>query len=43
MFAETLTSSDYISENIAIQDLKFGAKVQTNFFSNGFFLASETS
>ena len=36
--AKSLTSSDHISENIARQDLKFGTKVQTDFFSIGFFV-----
>ena len=41
--AKTLTSSDYISENIPSQDLKFGPKVQREIVSNGFcFLASKT-
>lgn len=33
---KTLASSDYISETVVRQDLKFGSKVQTDFFSNGF-------
>ena len=31
-------SSDHISANIARKKLKFGPKVQRDFFSNGFFL-----
>ena len=31
-------SSDHISANIARKDLKFGTKVQHDFFANGFFL-----
>jgi len=38
------TSSAHISTNVAQKDLKFGSKIQCDFFSNGvFFLASETS
>ena len=35
--AKIPTSSDHISENIMKNALKFGTKVQHNFFSNGFF------
>jgi len=35
--AKKSTSSDHISANIARKALKFGPKVQCNFFSNGFF------
>ena len=36
--AKRPTSSDHISENIPRNALKFGPKVQRQFFSNGFFL-----
>lgn len=36
--AKRPTSADYISENIMLKALKFGPKVQRQFFSNGFFL-----
>ena len=41
--AKSPTSSDHISANIARKALKFGPKVQRDFFSNGFFFTSERS
>ena len=41
--AKRPTSLDHISTNIAQKSLKFGPKVQLDFFSNGFFLASKMS
>ena len=41
--AKKPTSSNHISTNIAREALKFGPEVQHDVFSNGFFLASETS
>jgi len=37
-FAKRPTSSDHISVNIVQKALKFGSKVQRDFFPNGFFL-----
>lgn len=36
--AKRPTSSDHLSANVAWKALKFGSKVQRDFFSNGFFL-----
>ena len=36
------TSSDYIYETIARQDLKFGPEVEHDVVSNGFFIVFET-
>ena len=41
--AKRPTSSYHISANIALKTLKFRPELQRDVFSNGFFLASETS